>query len=300
MINIKDKKCICGKRPSFGFENDEKATCCKDCKKEGMINIKDKKCICGKRPSFGFENDKKTTCCKDCKKEDMINIVSKKCICGKKQPNFGFENDKKATCCKDCKKEGMINIKNKKCKTELCNTQANFKYKGYCAYCYGNKYPNDSKVINYKTKERLVVDYIKIIYPNLSWKFDKIIEDACSKRRPDIFLDLGIQIIIIEVDENQHQGYEDICENKRMMEISQDVHHRSIVFIRFNPDKYIDKNNKSISSCFSITKTTGKLKVNSDKKWNERLLTLKNIIDLWIEKKTNKTLEVIQLYYDEI
>jgi hypothetical protein len=111
MINITNKKCPCGKRPSFGFEEDKTATCCTVCKKDGMIDIKHKKCLCGKRPYFGFENDKKATCCKDCKKEGMFDITNKKCICGKVQPVFGFENDKIATSCKECKQEGMINFR---------------------------------------------------------------------------------------------------------------------------------------------------------------------------------------------
>ena len=68
--------------------------------------------------------------------------------------------------------------------------------------------------------------------------YDKKIQDGCSTRRPDLFLDLGYQIIIIEIDENQHIDYDCSCENKRIMELSQDVGHRPIVFIRFNPDDY--------------------------------------------------------------
>jgi hypothetical protein len=33
-----------------------------------------------------------------------------------------------------------------------------------------------------------------------SWVFDKSIDGGCSKRRPDIFLDMGSEILIIEVD----------------------------------------------------------------------------------------------------
>jgi hypothetical protein len=84
-----------------------------------------------------------------------------------------------------------------------------------------------------------------------------------------------------------------------MMTLSQDVDHRPIVFIRFNPDKYINEENKSVPSCFSITKATGALKVNIQKNWNNRLKTLKEHIDYWIEKETNKTIELVQLYYDE-
>jgi hypothetical protein len=66
--------------------------------------------------------------------------------------------------------------------------------------------------------------------------------------RPDLLLDFGDFILIIEVDENQH--IDDIsCENKRTMEISRDLGHRNIVFIRFNPDDYMIGNEK-ITSCW--------------------------------------------------
>ncbi len=260
--------------------------------------LKHKKCFCGKaRPSFGLEQNVATHC-KDCKSFEMRNVISKLCICGKHQPVFGLEIGK-PTHCNECKTDKMINVKDKKCKTENCESQVNYTYNGYCAYCYGNLFPDSPIVRNYKTKERLVVDYIREQYSELSWKFDKIIENGCSKRRPDIYLDLGYQVIIVEVDENQHQNYDCSCENKRLMELSQDIGHRPIIFIRFNPDKYYDKNSKNIPSCFSITKKTGKLEINSKKKWNERLNNLKNQIDYWNKNKTDKTIEIIQLYYDE-
>lgn len=49
---------------------------------------------------------------------------------------------------------------------------------------------------------------------------------------------------------NQHQDYDCSCENKRLMEISQDVGHRNIVFIRFNPDDYIRADGNKVSSCW--------------------------------------------------
>ncbi len=301
MIDIINKICLCGKvRPSFGLETDKKATCCKECKTSEMINIKDNKCIkCNiKRPNFGLKGDRATHC-KNCKTSEMIDVKNKKCVCGSAQPNFGLEGGK-ATHCKDCKDNDMINLNSKKCLTELCNTQINNpSYDGYCAYCYGNLFPDSPIVRNFKTKERLVVDYIRFQYPDLSWKFDKIIENGCSKRRPDIYLDLGYQVVIVEVDENQHQSYDCSCENKRLMELSQDINHRPLVFIRFNPDKYFDQDNKNIPSCFSITKKTGALKVNNKKKWNERLSNLKTQIDYWMNNNTDKTIEIIQLYYDE-
>ena len=67
-----------------------------------------------------------------------------------------------------------------------------------------------------------------------------------EKTCPDAYLDLLTHIIIIECDENQHKGYEDICENKRTMEISNDFNFRPIVFIRFNPDSYTKNGNKML------------------------------------------------------
>jgi len=121
-----------------------------------------------------------------------------------------------------------------------------------------------------------------------------------SKRRPDLLLDLLYQIVIIEVDENQHIDYDCSCQNKRIMELSQDLGHRPIIFIRFNPDDY-KKDGKNISSCWGRYKN-GITGVNKSKKseWSQRLNVLENHINYWIspENITNKTIEIIQLFYD--
>ena len=79
-----------------------------------------------------------------------------------------------------------------------------------------------------------------------------------------LFLDLNDQIIIIEIDENQHEDYDCSCENKRLMELSLDVQHKPIVFIRFNPDDYLDKNGKNITSFFG-TNGNGILEIKKSK-----------------------------------
>ncbi len=80
------------------------------------------------------------------------------------------------------------------------------------------------------------------------------IEGGCSRRRPDLFFDIGSHIVIVEVDENKHDEYDCTCENKRPMEISQDLNHRHIVMIRFNPDWYIDPEKGKIPSPWMYTK----------------------------------------------
>jgi len=127
------------------------------------------------------------------------------------------------------------------------------------------------------------------------------VQGGCSRRRPDLLLDLGYQVIIIEIDENQHNNYDCSCDNKRLMEISQDLGFRPIVFIRFNPDSYINKNNEKIASCWKCNKQgVMQLSNKSMSGWTQRLSSLKAQIEYWTNNKTEKTIEIIQLYYDEL
>ena len=96
-----------------------------------------------------------------------------------------------------------------------------------------------------------MVENVKTKFKDFTWFADKKVSDGCSRRRPDLLLDLGYQVIIIEVDENQLTDYDCSCENKRTMELSQDLGHRPIVFIRFNPDDY-EKDGTSVNSCWCV------------------------------------------------
>ena len=48
-----------------------------------------------------------------------------------------------------------------------------------------------------------------------------------QKKRPDIFFDLSTHCVIVEIDENQHNSYEDICECARINEIVNGIGGRS-------------------------------------------------------------------------
>ena len=186
------------------------------------------------------------------------------------------------------------------CVSGFCDTMKNTKYENYCLRCFIHLFPDKPNTRNYKTKEKNVSDFVISSFKDFSWITDKKVQDGCSKRRPDLFLDLGFQIIIIEIDENQHNNYDCSCENKRLMEISKDVGHRPIVFIRFNPDDYINKNNENIKSCWKVN-NTGIIQIQKNKleEWNNRLEILKNQIEYWLkpENITDKMIETIHLFY---
>ena len=149
-----------------------------------------------------------------------------------------------------------------------------------------------------KTKEKDIVDRITQHFPDFTWISDKKIEDGCSRRRPDLLLDVGTHIIIVEVDENKHDSYDCSCENKRLMQISQDLQHRPIVFIRFNPDKYTDENGVLVKSCWRANKLgVVQIMKTKEKEWKERIETLKQQIQYWIDNPTEKTIEIIELFY---
>ena len=309
MVNVLSKRCGkdgCKKQPRYNIEGKTKGLYCFMHKMIGMIDVVSKTCIedgCKTQPFYNIEGKLTGLYCNIHKKDKMVDVKNKRCIeygC-KIMPNFNIEGETKGLYCATHKKEGMINVIVRTCKTYLCSTQINNKYDGYCLFCYINLFPDKPVSRNYKTKEYSVVEYIKQNLPELHWIADKRIRDGFSKRRPDLLLDLGYQVIIVEIDENQHMKYDCSCENKRIMELSQDVGHRPIVFIRFNPDEYISYS-KTNTSCWE-TNGNGICVVKKSKirEWQERLDALKQQIDYWLhpENKTNKTVEIIQLFYNE-
>ena len=82
------------------------------------------------------------------------------------------------------------------------------------------------------------------------------------------------------------------------MELSQDVGHRPIVFIRFNPDGYIDQNGNTVRSCWRMN-NNGIMQVMKIKQpeWESRIIALKQQIQYWIENQSDKTVEIIELFY---
>jgi hypothetical protein len=145
------------------------------------------------------------------------------------------------------------------------------------------------------------LEFIRNNYPEHTWINDKKIEGGCSKKRPDIFLDLLTHNIIIEIDENQHRSY-DNCEIKRINLLFEDLGDRHIVFIRFNPDDYLDKDNNKITSCWGIDRNgLSNIKKSKRNEWDKRLITLKNTVDRYLnidEIDVSEPITIEHLFYD--
>jgi hypothetical protein len=289
--NIKKIRCRECKGSSICIHDKQKQIC-KEC---GGISIcehnKQKhQCIeCGGKSIC--EHGRRKTQCKECKGTGICEHNKRKTQCKECKGSSFCIHDKEKSRCKLCGGSAL-------CKSEHCETRALKKYNGYCLPCCIQVCPEITVSRNYKTKENTVVDIIKEKIPNLTWIADKKIKDGCSNRRPDLLVDMGTHIIILEIDENKHSTYDCSCENKRLMLLSQDVGHRPIVFIRFNPDGYIDHEGNTIKSCWKLNQL-GVMKIikTKEKEWEERMNNLIQQIQYWLINPTEKTVEIVELYY---
>uniref|UniRef100_A0A6C0I4V3 Uncharacterized protein n=1 Tax=viral metagenome TaxID=1070528 RepID=A0A6C0I4V3_9ZZZZ len=311
MIDKKHKVCEesgCSLIPSYAVVGSKTPLYCKAHAKQDMINVKHKVCEesgCSTHPSYNFLGYSTARFCVTHKLDTMVDVVHKKCqhsLCNRR-PMYNTILETRPAFCVDHKTIHMIDVATRKCASEWCvNRSYRPSFLGFCTYCFIHLFPDKPAVKNYKTKETAVVEYITSMFPNVTWVADKRVMDgkeSGAKRRPDLFLDLGYQIIIIEVDENQHVDYDCSCENKRIMELSQDVGHRPIIFIRFNPDQYMSSGVK-VKSCWSInSQGISVVNKNDSKEWKNRLQSLATQLQYWIDNKTEKMVEIVQLYYDE-
>ena len=323
MINVNDRMCNCGKsRPSFNLKG-LKPEYCSKCKTSDMINVKDIPCKCGKstRPNFNFEGLKPEYCSK-CKTEDMIDLVHGKCKCGKSQPSFNYEGliakycgkckkenmimvrkrlcincdtnqatynlkGLKAQYCNACKTEDMINVMDK-CKNPDCVSSGNIKYKYYCTFCFQHLFPNDTAALNIrkKTKEIYVRDFLKenfgyFIHDIPLWTGNC---DCSHRRRIDFRILIGNTLLCIEVDENQHKSYSESNEEIRYNDLYM-IHSGKFIFIRFNPDTYINSNGTKKNNCMKSRMTYLENEIN-------------NQIDRINNEQNEELIEFVYLFYN--
>lgn len=288
MVDVTHQKCVCKKSSaSFNYEG-LKAQYCSKCKLDGMVDVRRKKCFCGRaNASFNFEGLKPTHCFK-CKLDGMISLRKHNCIkCKKYSASFNFVGEKPKYC-SNCKEDAMVNVKSN-CKSSFCTSYGNKNYDFYCIHCFSNLFPNDprSKNVRFKTKEITIRDF-------LNENFEEFIHDTplwtgncdCSHRRRIDFRKLvGNTLLCIEVDEFQHKRYDKDYEEIRYDDLYM-AFSGKYIFIRFNPDEYVDKYGNR-----------------KNPKLIDRLDTLGNEICYQmnrIEDENNKELlEIVYLFYDE-
>ncbi len=247
---------------------------CKDC---------GGKCLCshGKRKDRCVECGNGSSLCEHKKRKyDCVECGGKGvCLHGKIKGNCHLCCSKNF--CKSC---------------EIVDIQVS-KYKPYCFSCYCFLNPDEKIPRRYKMKEHYFYEYLKDIYStdeSLDFIYNKKIDNGCTRRLPDFFFERFTHSVIIEFDENQHQDYS--CEQKRSMELFNDLGNRPLVMIRFNPDKYKENNIKH-PTIFTYD-IKNKLIVNQDE-WDIRIKVFKKVLDHHLNNIPDKEFTEIKLFYTE-
>jgi len=273
---------------------------CKDCYKNkygcihGKIKYKCKECGGSAFCIHGIQKCK----CRDCGRGGAFCIHDKiKSICRECNSSAFCIHDKFKYNCIECNPQYACI----ECKSVFVDKRTNCY--PLCQACFCNEYPDHEKSTLYKIKERYLRDELRLRFPykDINMIFDKEVDGGCSKKRPDVLIDLLLYCIIIECDENQHKNYE--CENKRTMQLFEDLGNRPLILIRFNPDSYTE-NNKKIEGCFKpLTKIEDihkkKFYELNEEEWKRRLNILEEVIREKIrEDIPEKEVEEIKLFYD--
>jgi len=162
-----------------------------------------------------------------------------------------------------------------------------------CAGCFYYYYPNDEIPRRYKLKQHYFNEKLIEEFGVNFFQYDKKIKCGCSKRRPDWFIDCYKYSIIIELDEDQHK-YES-CDEKRMMELFQDLGNRPLVLIRINPDKYKGRTKKR-KGCFDFDEKN--ILICNEKKFNKRFNILVKMIKYYIDNEPEKEITMEKLFFD--
>lgn len=310
MVDKVHKVCqVCkGGRANYAPDMSSSPTHCGGCAQEeiGYVDVSHKKCLdCHKRAYFNVRQDKRALYCEDHKKDDMIVVSTTPCEdCGLRA-SFNLPNEKKPLFCGNHKKDDMINTK-PRCIIPHCENSGHNKYRKHCFPCFSLLYPEDVISKRCKAKEQIIVEEILNEFPTkkFKWILDKTIQGGQSKKRPDMFLDMGLYVIIVEIDENQHRGYSKECEDNRISHIITDAK-KDTVFIRFNPDSYYDFTGFKTKSCWALNKRQDGLVIAHSmvSNWKHRLGVLMNTIGDWIKIGDNwkgKSLTEIKLFFDDM
>lgn len=250
MYDVTNKMCQdknCKILASYGYERYKPKFCKKHLKKNMKLVCGQfcKEKTCNKSASFGYDKGIKLYCINH-KKDNMIYVYDK-CITCNKKASFGYEWQKPLYC-NYHKKSDMKDVKNILCKN--CEfIRQHQQYKPYCFKCYCIKNPNLEIVRRFKTKETEIHRIISHTFTNEHVIYNKKLRNC--KYFPDWLIEKENKLLIIECDENQHI-YEP-CDMKRMLDIFQ-TFKKPIIFIRFNPDKFIDKDGRKIPSMFYYNK----------------------------------------------
>ena len=225
---------------------------CKECGGSQICQHNKFRLICKEcRGSQICEHSKRKSQCKACHGSAICEHNRMKSDCKECGGSAICGHNKKRSQCRDCGGSAICISKH----TIGCRTIGNRKLNGFCSHCFVNLFPDDPRALTVRKKSKEVQVMTYICSKHQGFKHDKPfyvdLEGGCceTKRRVDLRKLFGNTMLCIEVDENQHKYYVKSGENKRYDDLFMDFSGKYI-FIRYNPDKFIDKYGKSKNPMF--------------------------------------------------
>jgi hypothetical protein len=299
---------VCEEKAAISGFPDTTATHCTDHQLKGIMVSYKFPCKCpqgkkeGKRKIYGKVDEKtgkiKATNCIFCKTDDMFSsqpTENKVCDhCNKTRATYGFPGKGMSRCfsCKEDLMEDLAHLSQRciNCKDWVDSRRGIKELDDYCSPCFQQIFPLDLRTLKMhrKTKEIAVRDFINLNYQG--FQHDKPLEysidcDCTHRRRIDHRKLFGNTMLCIETDEYQHKKYDSQDENDRYHDLFM-AFSCKFIFIRFNPDSYIDSYGD-----------------NTNPPLSNRLDELKTMIDNQIERieceLNTEPLEVHYLFFDE-
>ena len=276
LINVRAPRCAfdgCDAvQPKYGVPGTKRGTHCAKHKGALMVLLKHQGCKhskeCTRMPTYAEPGEARATMCCVHRSPTMISVKIKKCQTPKckESAEFAKTESDRPQFCSDHKPEGYVDVRREKlCGHDGCPDDYDLVYEttddqglveqhkvclahappGYeasikrlCKYCdIRDDVPFVCRSCRQRShkKEYAVVRHLRRTI-DVPFKYDESPGFECTRKRPDIRFEMPTHDVIVEVDENQHRGYEESCECARISEIVGAIGGKSVVFIRYNPD----------------------------------------------------------------
>ena len=297
--------------PKILCKHDTRKQDCCECSPQNICEHNIKKRTCPKcNPKVLCKHDKDKYSCPKCNPKILCNHNKLKGNCPKCNPKILCKHNKLKRNCPKCSSKILCKHNNWKQQCSKCggskmciHCKQIYAEKRYvesldkkvrcCAGCFYRFYPNDKIPRRYKMKQHYFNEKLIEEFGVNFFQYDKKIKCGCSGRMPDWFIDCFKYSIIIELDEDQHKY--NSCDEKRMMELFQDLGNRNLVLIRINPDKYKGKTKKR-KGCFDFDEKN--TLICNEKKFNKRFNLLIQKIKYYMDNQPTKELTIERLFFD--
>src|SRR3989344_3688314 len=268
----------CRRVPSFNIPGATTARFCKEHAEDGMEDIKKKRCQtlgCRRQPVFNTPGATTGRFCKEHAEDGMEDIKNKRCCAPgcRTRSYYGTPIRRKIHCakhrapnefivqsCLECRKAATHSASGRfppvTCETHALATDVAL-FEARCAGCgfafllfSDGRCSTCTDTIVRHRKEDAVYEFLRYAEPRqegsaprwtLESRDSRVQGEGSSRYRPDFGLDrAGVFKIVVEVDEQQHSSYPEACECKRMRQIFEDFAGLPVIFVRFNPDVFVD------------------------------------------------------------